>query len=156
MGIESGRSDTKGIVKAHYDDDGDQYVNVIDASGNELEIVNGAVKVSQGALDKDTDSVTSYDASPSEIGDGNKTVTAAGTAVKLSTDTISCKIVVITALLSNTGLISVGGSTTTPSGTIRGDILAAGDSTVVSIDDISKVYINSTVNSEGVSFRYQN
>lgn len=90
---------------------------------------------------------------PSQIGDGNKTVTTAGTAVALASST-SCQYVVITALLANTGLISVGGSTTTPSGTVRGDVLAAGDSTTVLVDNLSKVYINSTVNSEGVSYRY--
>ena len=92
---------------------------------------------------------------PTAISDGNKTVTTAGSSVKLITADTPCKVVVITALLANTGLISVGGSTTSPTATVRGDILAAGDSSVVSISNVNLVYINSTVNSEGVSFRYQ-
>ena len=91
------------------------------------------------------------------IGDGRKTVTTAGSAVTLITASTPCKVVVVTALLANTGLISVGGSTTlAAAGTERGDILAAGDSTAISISNVNLVYINSTVNSEGVSFRYQN
>ena len=106
------------------------------------------------ALDYTTDDITAYIAPPSTVLDGNKTVTTAGTAVQLASPGVSCNYVAITALLANTGLISVGGSTTTPTGTVRGDVLAAGDSTVVLINNTSRVYINSSTPSEGVSFRY--
>jgi len=125
--------------------------------GNDGSIQGGTdnpLKADIGALDKDIDDITAYVKVPSAISDGNKTVTTAGTAVTLVASSTACEYVTITALLGNTGLISVGGSTTTPSGTVRGDVLAAGDSTVVLIDDLQKVYINSTVNSEGVSYRY--
>ena len=106
-----------------------------------------------GALSSTTDSISVP--SPTTIGDGNKTVTTAGTAEKLITASTPCSFVVVTALLANTGQIAVGGSTCKATSTVRGDILAAGDSTVISIDNVNKVYINSTVNTEGVSFRYQ-
>lgn len=44
MAIENGKSDTKGIIPAHYSDDGNQYVELADSDGDKLEIVNGAVK----------------------------------------------------------------------------------------------------------------
>lgn len=44
MSIENGKSDTKGLVTAHYSDDGNQYVELADKDGDKLEIVNGAVK----------------------------------------------------------------------------------------------------------------
>jgi len=93
--------------------------------------------------------------SPTSIVSGNKVVSAINTPVQLLTASTSCQIVVITALLANTGLISVGDSATSASGTVKGDVLAAGDSTSVSIDNVNKVYISGTVISEGVSFRYQ-
>lgn len=128
---------TEGLATSTNQTNGEQKTQLVDDEGNNIEPVTSV-------------GITP----PTAITDGNKTVTTAGTAVKLLASTTACQYVTVTALLANTGLISVGGSTTTPSGTVRGDVLAAGDSTVVLVDDVSKIYINSTVNSEGVSFRY--
>lgn len=90
----------------------------------------------------------------SSIGDGSKNVTTAGTAVTLGSST-SCKAITITARLSNTGIISVGGSTVVAaSGSRRGTPLGAGDSITLEINDISLVYIDATVSGEGVTFTY--
>ena len=91
---------------------------------------------------------------PGSIVSFNKTVTTAGTAVPLSATSVKCQYIVMDALLANTGLISTGDANTTPSGTVKGKVLAAGDPWVIDIDDLNKCYINSTVNSEGVSGYY--
>lgn len=130
----------------------DGYVRPLMQTALDALISNEALKVLQANLNSTDDSVDIP--APTTIGDGNKTVTTAGTAVQLSATSAECKYVVIEALLANTGLISVGGATTTPAGTVKGRVLAAGDPAVVEIDNLNKVYINSTVDSEGVSYYY--
>lgn len=96
--------------------------------------------------------------SNTSIGDGHKEVTTAGTQVTLAAST-ACKSVIIEAYRSNTGVIQVGGSTVNNSetaGTGTGATLLAGDSIPIDIDNLSKIYINSTVNGEGVRFTYFN
>lgn len=91
----------------------------------------------------------------SAIGDGRQTVTTAGTAVRLlSGGSVHGNSVCITALSTNTGIIAVGASTVVAAaGTRRGVALSAGQS--VSFDcDPTLIYIDSTVNGEGVSFAY--
>lgn len=95
-------------------------------------------------------------ASPSAIGDGLKLVTTAGTAEKLSASTIACKSITITAKITNTGTVVIGGSTVVAASgaTRRGIPLLAGDSMVIDIDDVSKVYADVTVSGEGVTYTY--
>lgn len=91
---------------------------------------------------------------PTGIGHGVKTVTTAGTDVALASST-ACKRIVIQAQTDNTGLIAVGGSgvdATEATGT--GIILEAGDVFELEIDNLADVYIDSTVNGEGVRFTY--
>lgn len=88
------------------------------------------------------------------IGDGRKVVTTAGTRVTLASST-TAREVTITALSTNTGVIVVGGSTViAAAGTRRGVPLSAGASLTIRIDDLADIYIDSTVNGEGVSFLY--
>lgn len=87
---------------------------------------------------------------PRTIGDGSKTVTAAGTAEALATST-ACKYVIITALESNTDTVWIGGSTVEAG---RGRPLVSLQSEKIDIDNLSKVYVDSEVNGEGVSFTY--
>jgi len=92
--------------------------------------------------------------SATTIGDGRKVVTTAGTSVALATST-PCREVTITALGTNTGTLVVGGTTVVASaGTRRGVALAAGASLTLQIDDLADIYIDSTVNGEGVSYLY--
>lgn len=90
---------------------------------------------------------------PNSITNGNKTVTTSGTRVQLLPSTTNCKYVVITANVSNTGTIWVGGNTVA-AGT--GHPLVALQYIKIDINDVSKIYIDSTVSSEGVSFIYVN
>ncbi len=88
------------------------------------------------------------------IGDGRVVVAAAGTANVISVSR-TCKKVDITAETDNTGVITVGGSTTVAAlGTRQGIPLNAGDSYSFEIDDLNDVYIDATVSGEGVSFTY--
>ena len=87
-------------------------------------------------------------------GDGRKVVTSAGTEVALASAT-ACSWVQVTAETDNTGVIVVGASTVVAAlSTRRGTPLNAGDSVTVPADDLANVYIDSTVNGDGVTFIY--
>jgi hypothetical protein len=88
--------------------------------------------------------------------DGNKLVTTAGTAVVLAASTLA-KWVTIQAYRSNTGYVAVGGSTVLASATVgtgRGISLAASESVTLPIANLNTVYVDSTVNGEGVRYTY--
>lgn len=88
------------------------------------------------------------------MADGRQTVTTAGTRVALASST-ACKQVIITAETDNTGLVVVGGSTCVAAlATRRGTPLAAGDSVAFDIDNLADIYIDSTVNTDGVTYTY--
>lgn len=92
---------------------------------------------------------------PTTIADNRKVVTTAGTAVALSTSAARVGSVAITAETDNTGLIVVGGSTVVAAlATRRGVPLSPGDTITLDIDQLSDVYIDSTVNGDGVTFVY--
>lgn len=85
------------------------------------------------------------------IGDGSQDVTSAGTSVQLSSSSVTCKSVIITAKEANTGTIWVGGSTVEAG---RGRPLVALQSEKIEINNLNKIYIDSSVNSEGVTYVY--
>lgn len=94
------------------------------------------------------------DHTTTDIGQGVTTVTTAGTDVVLSTYTLA-KWVSIQAQTDNSGYIAVGGAgvdATISTGT--GILLAAGESITFPVDNLSDVYIDSTVNGEGVRYTY--
>lgn len=88
---------------------------------------------------------------PSTVVSGNDNVTTAGTRVQLNAGTpLAVKRgVVILAKGGNTGIIYVGGSNVDSSNGIG---LTAGESFSIDIDDIAEVYIDSSVNGEGVKW----
>lgn len=103
-----------------------------------------------------TGGVITTDSSTNTTGtaDNRKTVTTAGTRVQLASST-ACKWVIIQALRDNTGVIAVGGSTVVAaSGTERGSMLYAGDSVTVLTSNLNTIYLDSTVNGEGVNYTY--
>lgn len=82
-------------------------------------------------------------------------VATAGTRVQLTATPTPCKRVDIQALHSNTGTIVVGGSDVVAVlGTRQGIAIDAKQVYSIDIDDLSKLYIDSTVNGEGVSIVY--
>jgi hypothetical protein len=92
----------------------------------------------------------------STIADNRKTVTTAGTRERLVAASTTCKYVIITALSSNTGRVMIGGSTVVAAvgATSRGVPLNAGEKFGLPADDLYDIYIDSTVNGEGVMFVY--
>ena len=89
------------------------------------------------------------------IGDGRKVVTTNGTEVPLSTTSVRVRSLVVTAETDNTNPVTVGGSTVVGAlATRRGTPLSAGQSISLDIDDLSKVYIDSITDGEGVTFTY--
>ena len=88
------------------------------------------------------------------INDGRKEVASAGTAVTLAAST-ACTKVTITAEEDNTGVIVVGGSSVVAAlGTRQGTPLNAGQSYTVEIDDLVKIYLDSTASGDGVTYSY--
>lgn len=88
------------------------------------------------------------------IVDGQKVVTTAATAVALGIST-AIKRIYVQAETDNTGIIVIGSSTVVASlSTRRGIALNAGDSIVIEIDDLADLYIDSSVNGDGVTFTY--
>ena len=86
---------------------------------------------------------------------GRQTVTTAGTRVQLSTNSIPCTRVVITAETDNTGIITVGGSSVVAAlATRQGIPLSSGDSLTAYTNNINKIYLDSTVDTDGVTFAY--
>jgi hypothetical protein len=85
------------------------------------------------------------------VADGRNVVTTAGTRVQLSAQ--ACKEVVITAETDNTGMIVVGSVTCVAAiATRRGVPLNAGDSATFAVDNVNRLYIDSTVSGEGVTW----
>lgn len=86
--------------------------------------------------------------------DGRKTVTTSGTEVQLSSSSVSCNSIMISALDTNTGVIVVGDSSmpAPASATRQGAYLWAGQTEYFPIGNLNEVYIDATVNGEGVSF----
>ena len=92
---------------------------------------------------------------PSTISEGRKVVASAGTAEALGAST-TVKEVMITAETNNTGMITVGGSGVIAAAATReGTPLYPGDSAIIQIDDLASVYIDSTVNGDGVTYIYK-
>ena len=80
----------------------------------------------------------------------HKLVTTAGKPVRLTPESHPCSQVLIKALRANTGYIEVGfdGDNTLIG---RGHELENKEWVIVPINDLNKVFIDSTVNGEGVS-----
>lgn len=89
------------------------------------------------------------------IKDGRKTVTTAATREALVASATPAKKVIITAETDNTGVIAVGGSTVVALlASRRGTPLLAGDSFTLEVDDLIDVYLDTTVNGDGVTYTY--
>jgi hypothetical protein len=83
---------------------------------------------------------------------GQKTITAAGTAERLSTGQVVNCSVMVKALPANTGNIYVGNVSGDVAST-NGMILEPGDVVIFNhIGDLREIWIDSAVNSEGVAW----
>lgn len=107
------------------------------------------------ALDSKGRTIISPTGLVTAFGDNRKTVTSAATAEALVASSTACNYVIITAETDNTGVIVVGGPTVVAAlATRRGIPLNASDSITLKTDDLANVYIDSTVNGDGVTFLY--
>lgn len=98
--------------------------------------------------------VQPWEGSTDTMGNGRTTVTTAGTAVVLGAAT-PCLWVAITAETDNTGYVVVGKSTVIAALATRiGTPLAAGDTIVLPVTNLNQVYIDATVNTDGVTYTY--
>jgi len=115
---------------------------------------NSGVDIGDVTLNNLTSTPVFIQHSITALGHGVKTVTSAGTDLALASST-ACKRVVIQAQTDNTGLIAVGATgvdATEATGT--GIILYAGDTITIETDNLADIFIDSTVNGEGVRFTY--
>ena len=83
---------------------------------------------------------------PSTLLAGEKTVAAAGSPEALAGSTAVVSGVVVQAKPANAGNVLIGNSTS------QKILLTAGESVPLSIDNLSKVYVDVTVNGEGVNY----
>ena len=96
-------------------------------------------------------------APPSVVGNGRVVVATAGTAVPLVGVSTPATQVVVTAETDNTDTVVIGGSSVIAAiGTREGVPLLGGDSITIDIDDLNKIYVDSVVSGEGVTFIYFN
>lgn len=92
---------------------------------------------------------------PRVFGDGRAVVTTAGTRVQLPDQ--ECTRVHITAETDNTEVVVVGGSTVVASlSTRRGTPLYATDDFTIYVANLNQIWIDSTVNGEGITYSYEN
>lgn len=121
--------------------------NALPAGSN----VIGHVITDTGSTTAVTGTVATQEVALTAIGSFQKSVTTAGTRVQL--DTHTCKTFIVKAKATNTGLIYVGDVTVANS---NGFILSAGDTVSYDASNTNLVYIDSSVNGEGVSCSYAN
>ena len=97
------------------------------------------------------------------VNDGRKVVATAGTAVPLAASSTKAGSVVVTAEEDNTGDIVVGASSVVESPeTRRGHLLTPGTAFSINggfdgqggVVDMAKIFIDSEVNGDGVTFLY--
>lgn len=109
-------------------------------------------------VDSNGDQVTAFGGSvnpPSSISSGSKNVSSAGTAETLGAS-VAIKRVFITARRNNQGEIVFGGSNAKAAIGVRvGTPLSPGDTQIVEINDLSKVYIDAEVSGDGISYTYE-
>lgn len=96
------------------------------------------------------------DDAPATASEGRTVVAAAGTAVQLHAD-LAARKVIITAETNNTGIITVGGSGVIADlATREGTPLLAGDHFEITVPggNLNTIYLDSTVNGDGVTYTY--
>ncbi len=97
--------------------------------------------------------MSKLEAPGSAITSGRKAVTTAGTEVQLSTTATDGTEIHICAFSTNTDNVVIGGSDVVAAeGTQKGISLAANEKYVLVFNDASKIYVDSVVNGEGVSY----
>lgn len=90
-------------------------------------------------------------------GQGRATVASAGTANRVTTTSTDITEVILTAETDNTGIIAVGGAGVIAAlATRTGTPLLAGESIVLAEDNLTNIWIDSTVTGDGVTYQWVN
>lgn len=94
---------------------------------------------------------------PIAILDGATSVGTAGTRVQVTTANTPCFSITLTAGSANTGIMCIGGTTVTAStGTARTGLpLNAGDTAIIELDNVNKIWLDSTVSGDKASYYYK-
>jgi hypothetical protein len=96
------------------------------------------------------------------VGDGTQTVATAGTAVQLSSSSVSCKRVFVQCHkdngdLANKGLVVIGGSTVVAAANgRRGHVLYPTQGDWFKVNNLNLLYVDSLDNNAKVHFYYEN
>lgn len=121
--------------------------NLTQIAGNAVDVGQGAAGTGTQRVTIATDDVINVnEGGNTTILSGSQTVATAGTPVQLIVASTAARGVVVQADPTNTGNILVGNVTS------QDVVLFPGDSVSLDIDDLNKVYIDSTVNGEGASY----
>lgn len=89
---------------------------------------------------------------PTTITSGRQIVATAGTAVPLASS-LTISEVIIVAEFDNTGTITIGDSTVIADLNTRiGVPLHPADAVIITINDISKIWVDSTIDGDGVTY----
>lgn len=126
-----------------------------DSQLGEVQIQDQSGVVINPATEETLQAIASGLGATTNIYDGSKDVTLAGTAVPLSAASVSISRVVVTAKEQNVGTVVVGSSTVVAAqATRRGTPLTPLSSMDLSVSDLNKVYIDAENNNDGVTFTY--
>lgn len=136
-----------------------RYINVRMTNGKQFIESLHSINANNGQLanllkeinNKTSSSSGATDTTPTIFASGRTTVTTAGTQVQLSSN--ECKSITVKALITNTGKIYVGGSDVDST---NGFELNAGESMSIEISNTDKVWIDSSIDAQGVSYIYVN
>ena len=123
------------------DNDGD----VATVTNNKLDV--NATLVAGATIDIGDVEITGH----STIGHGNNTAVSNSASERITAVSTACKHIDIMAATANTGIIYVGGSGVTSA---TGVALYAGDVYSADIDDLSEMFVISSVDGEDVQWVY--
>lgn len=129
--------------------DGNKFTKAIQELKNATEQM-GVVYAGQNGLT--IDEYRAESGLPKSVGSGSRTVATAGSSVQLSATSVPCKWVNIVALEANTGSIWVGGSNVADG--VGMPLVGLQSTDKIETSDLSNIYLDSTVNGEGVSYIY--
>lgn len=133
---------------------GEAYVAGVAAGGATEAKQDDIIAAIEASTPAGTNVIGKVDHPTTGIGHGVTTVTTAGTDVALAAST-AAKWVIVQAQTDNTGLIAVGATGVDATvATGNGVLLAAGQVVVLPIDNLADVFIDSTVNGDGVRYTY--
>lgn len=89
------------------------------------------------------------------MGDGSAKVATPGTAIQLSSASLGCREVHVSAFAENVGLVVVGSSTVlATAGSRRGRNLAPGETVILRVQDLNLLWIDALNANDGVSYAY--